>query len=67
MSHTKVGACPRCGAPIYAATVWHGILPPPSTATCGCAGSGPRIVTTPHTGTPVPTDTMLPLPEGSAS
>lgn len=33
---TIVGACPKCGSPIYAPSVWNGITPPPSTHTCGC-------------------------------
>lgn len=33
---TIIGACPRCGAPIYSPTVWHGITPPPVTYTCVC-------------------------------
>jgi hypothetical protein len=33
---TVVGNCSRCGAPIYAPTVWYGITPPPSQPTCNC-------------------------------
>lgn len=31
-----VGACPICGAPMYVPMVWHGIIPPPVTRSCGC-------------------------------
>lgn len=30
--------CPKCGTPVYAPGMWHGITPPPSTPSCGCAG-----------------------------
>ena len=43
---TQVGACPRCGAPIYAPVVWHGITPPPSEHTCGCFPPTWRVITT---------------------
>ena len=43
--NTKVGSCPKCGAPIYAPTVWHGILPPPPIYTCGCVEQ-PKVITT---------------------
>ncbi len=33
---TQVGACPRCGSPIYSPSVWNGITPPPAQHTCGC-------------------------------
>lgn len=33
---TTVGSCPKCGAPIYAPSVWHGITPPPNTYSCAC-------------------------------
>jgi hypothetical protein len=36
MSHTIVGHCPRCGAPIYTPSVWFGINPPPAVWTCAC-------------------------------
>lgn len=35
--YTIVGACPRCGAPVYAPSVYHSILPPPSYPSCNCA------------------------------
>ena len=34
--YTIVGSCPKCGAPIYAPTVWHSTLPPPPLYTCAC-------------------------------
>jgi hypothetical protein len=34
--NSMVGHCPRCGAPIYVPTVWHGITPPPNTYSCYC-------------------------------
>lgn len=33
---TIVGNCKKCGAPIYAPTVWNGICPPPSQYSCSC-------------------------------
>ena len=36
MSHTIVGYCPRCGAPIYSPMVWMGVTPPPHEYTCAC-------------------------------
>lgn len=36
MSYTVVGACPRCGAPIYSASFYHSVLPPPPIYTCAC-------------------------------
>lgn len=53
MSHAQVGSCPRCGAPVYAESPWHGITPPPSRPSCGCAGGlgyPSEITTTPNTG-----------------
>jgi len=34
--YTQAGTCPKCGAPIYVPTVWHGVLPPPPVYTCQC-------------------------------
>jgi hypothetical protein len=34
--YTQIGACPKCGAPIYTYSVWHAITPPPSFPTCCC-------------------------------
>ena len=34
---TQVGSCPKCGAPIYVPSIWHGITPPPNEYTCGCS------------------------------
>jgi hypothetical protein len=46
MSYTIVGHCPKCGAPIYAPTVYHSILPPPSTPSCGCVPQARTVTTT---------------------
>jgi len=40
-----VGSCPKCGAPIYAPSVWQGITPPPSTYTCMCYYKESKIIT----------------------
>jgi len=32
--------CPKCGAPIYLPSVWHGITPPPQTPSCNCWNLG---------------------------
>lgn len=54
---TKVGSCPKCGAPIYSPTVWMGITPPPVTYTCMCVEQ-PRTVTTTGTSSyPEPQET----------
>jgi len=42
---TIVSNCPKCGAPIYVPTIWHGIIPPPNEYTCGCVKQ-PKIITT---------------------
>ena len=34
--YTIVGYCPKCGAPIYTETVWHGTCPHPSIYSCMC-------------------------------
>lgn len=50
---TVVGSCPKCGCPIYAPTIHHSILPPPSTPTCDCAPRAQTFVSTdtqPHRG-----------------
>jgi hypothetical protein len=47
---TQVGSCPKCGAPIYAPSVWNGITPPPVTYTCAC-NMGARFSTFTSTGT----------------
>jgi hypothetical protein len=47
-TYTTVGNCPKCGAPIYVPTVWHGILPPPNMYSCGCFPSA-RTMTETHT------------------
>lgn len=44
--YTTVGSCPKCGAPIYSPTVWHGVTPPPVTHTCQCAPRETVITTT---------------------
>lgn len=33
---TIVGHCPKCGAPIYVPTIWHGITAPPNEYSCDC-------------------------------
>ena len=48
MSYYVVGSCPKCGAPIYAPSVWHGTLPPPSHHTCGCHQQR-EVITTENT------------------
>jgi hypothetical protein len=45
-TYTTVGNCPKCGAPIYAPTIWHGILPPPNQYTCSCYPQSKTITTT---------------------
>ena len=37
--YTIVGHCPKCGAPIYAQSIYHSILPPPSIHSCSCMPS----------------------------
>jgi len=37
--NTIIGSCPKCGAPIYAPSMWHGITPPPPIFTCNCSGN----------------------------
>ena len=44
--YTVVGNCPRCGAPIYAPTVWSSVTPPPSTPSCSCFPRPQAIVGT---------------------
>lgn len=44
MSQTQVGACPKCGAPIYSATYWHGIMPPPPIHTCACVPKPRQVI-----------------------
>mgnify|MGYP007031208556 FL=1 len=46
-SYTIASYCPKCGAPIYVPTVWHGILPPPNMYSCGCFPSA-RTMTEMH-------------------
>ena len=45
MSYTQVGACPKCGAPIYSPSVWGGICHPPVQHSCAC-NAGVVIYTT---------------------
>ena len=42
---TQIGNCPKCGAPIYVPSIWHGITPPPPMYTCGCNSSFTTVVT----------------------
>lgn len=51
VSYVQVGACPKCGAPIYAPSTWMSIQPPPSYPTCHCAGGPPEYYTTHNTDT----------------
>ena len=44
--NTVTGYCPRCGAPIYVPSVWHGIIPPPSQYSCGCFHNESETYTT---------------------
>jgi len=46
MSHTVIGQCPRCGAPIYSPMMWHGITPPPAQYSCACFKSDSTVYTT---------------------
>lgn len=34
--YNQIGACVKCGAPIYCPKVWHSILPPPKEYSCSC-------------------------------
>lgn len=47
---TAVGNCPKCGAPIYVESPWHGITPPPTKYSCGCFRDTMKIITNPTTG-----------------
>lgn len=31
-----VGACPRCGSPIYGPAVWNSVAPAPVSRSCAC-------------------------------
>lgn len=35
-----VGYCPKCGAPMYAPSVWWSVTPPPVYRTCNCFPQG---------------------------
>jgi len=48
--HTQVSTCPKCGAPIYVPTIWHGVTPPCPIYSCSCNGSQ-NIVCTDNTST----------------
>ena len=51
VSYVTVGACPKCGAPIYAQSPWHSIMPPPSIHSCQCHGGSTGEFTTDSTAT----------------
>ena len=42
----QTGNCLKCGAPIYAPTVWHSITPPPAQYSCSCNSGNITVVTT---------------------
>ena len=44
--YTQVGSCPKCGAPLYAPTLWMGIIPPPSIPSCSCNFNPHKTITT---------------------
>lgn len=47
MSYQVVGACPRCGAPVYVQSPWWGVIPPPTQYSCTCHhGNFVQYVTT---------------------
>ncbi len=48
--YTIVGSCPKCGAPIYTYTVWHGTIPPPPIYTCNCVPHPQTYTSTNTTG-----------------
>ena len=48
---TKVGECPRCGAPIYTETFYHSILPPGNRYSCSCFPQPREMTTTGTQGT----------------
>lgn len=50
MSYAIVGACPRCGAPVYAPMQWNSVNPPPSTPSCQCFPQAHPAIAT-NTGT----------------
>jgi hypothetical protein len=43
---TIIGACARCGAPIYTESMWMGITPPPSYHSCTCFPAARGYTTT---------------------
>lgn len=49
MSFIQVGTCPKCGAPIYSPSMWHGITPPPANYTCSCYSKNNGISTSSDT------------------
>jgi len=55
MSYTIIGSCPKCGAPIYCPTVWHGITPPPTSYSCWCHPVSISVKTTGTFYLPMPT------------
>lgn len=61
MSYATVGACPKCGAPVYAPSTWGGILPPPSTPSCACRFATGQVTFEPN---PIPPNAPGALPPG---
>ena len=45
----QTSSCPKCGAPIYAESLWWSILPPPPIYTCGCTAASRRTYVTSNT------------------
>ena len=41
--YVEVGKCPKCGAPMYSPSVWHGVIPPPVYRTCNCFGGNLEV------------------------
>lgn len=63
MSHTIVGYCPRCGAPIYSPMVWMGTTPPPASYSCACfASATPAYATSTN-----PLQTSIPIDDAGDS
>lgn len=41
--YSIIGSCPKCGAPIFTYSMWHGVTPPPPLYTCGCFPGAKQI------------------------
>ena len=48
-NYTPIGACPHCGAPLYAQSTWGGILPPPVMYSCTCRLGNYELIVSPNT------------------